>query len=170
MSWRQGISEIAGGRHFGAQTAGNVKGSDQSEMKQYFSDSAGAQFSFYDGYPQANFSLGQVTQARNPVLTTLLERWTLFENANIFSAILPIQKTDNLKLQFDKVTFLPTIAQRTAERARPRTVESKRSTIREVLERNAIGMELKYDLIRTFAVTCNLTLLQLCNAHNSRRP
>lgn len=141
-NWRKGIADIAGGKHFGARDATNVTGALNNELKQYYSDNRAADFSYYDGYPKSTWSLGEITQHRVPILTSVMERWTLFENANILTAILPITKTDNLKLQFDKVTYLPTIAQRTAERARPRTVESKRMTIRDVLERNAIGMEL----------------------------
>lgn len=143
MSWRENVAKIAGGRHYANKAANNVYGSDNAEMKSYFSDNGAANFNFFDGTPMSNFSLGQITEGRAPLMAKMLEQWTLFEDANIFTQLLPIIKTDSLKIRFDKVTYLPTIAQRTAERARPRTVESKRQTISDVLERSAIGMELK---------------------------
>jgi hypothetical protein len=164
MSWREGVAKIAGGRHYANKTANNVYGSDNAEMKSYFSDNGAANFNFFDGTPMSNFSLGQITEGRAPLMARMLEQWTLFEDANIFTQLLPIVKTDNLKIRFDKITYvfilslvslnsdfsyLPTIAQRTAERARPRTVESKRQTISDVLERSAIGLELNYAMLTT---------------------
>lgn len=149
MAWRDGVAKIAGGQRYGLQNASNVWGSDGSEMRGYFSDNHAADFSHMDGYPKSDYTLGEVTKQRAPVVTEMLEQWTLFENANIFTQILPIRKTNSHKLEYHRITFLPTIAQKTAERARPRTVESKRTSIRDVLERFAIGMQLSYAMLST---------------------
>ena len=132
-----------------ARLASNVWGSDQGQMRQYFQPSGVGEFSYKETFPKSNYTLGEVTKERQPILAQIIETWTLFENANVFTKILPFVRTDNLRLQYDKITFLPTIAQRTAERSLPRTVESKRMTIREVLERNAIGLEFNYAMLTT---------------------
>ena len=149
--WRREIGEIAGATEQapGLKKAANVVGSDRRELEHYFTDNGAADFSFYEGMPKSNWTLGEAKVFDMPIVARIIERLTLLENANIMTQILPIVRTNSLKLQYETVTFLPTIAQRTAERAFPRTVENKRSQIRAVLERSAIGMELNYAMLTT---------------------
>jgi hypothetical protein len=146
MAWRESKAVAVGANTSGVTTrpATDVSGSISSATALYFPTS-GAATGFYEGYPHGPvWDLNKSKEREMPDVSELIERWTFSKNLGDLTAVLPFRYQDKLKMERWRTTFLPTLATRTAEHARPRTVSIKNTRVRAFMERFSIGFQMTY--------------------------
>ena len=94
-----------------------------------------------------DWTLPEALQDLPPLIERKFESWTIFEDPNLFTQILPIQQIPGLTYEEHKVVFDPVLARPLAESGLPPTITSRRETIQEILKRWGIGMQLPTDFL-----------------------
>jgi len=145
-AWRKDVALFAAGAgRFSTPAAENVIGSERNAMNAYFTNSSQAE-GYLDERPIASQDLDlQAAKSKElPEVRDVVELLTFGSNWNQLGRILTYQKTSKLKLEEHRLTFLPTLALKQAERTRPRTVQHKSTMIQTYLENYAIGFEMPF--------------------------
>lgn len=98
--WHKGVAAYAAGNRHSAKEDPSVRGSARDELRRFFGPSGVVDSSFKATFPQRDFSLGQATEEVSPLMAKIIERWTLMEDSNIFTQILPPEYTNNTRIQY----------------------------------------------------------------------
>jgi hypothetical protein len=168
--WREGAAQYAGGAsRYSTPADGNVVNSARSLMSAAYSDNSEAA-AFAETWPRVSESwdLLAAKEGELPEVTQVLETQTFTKNISDLSVILPYTKTSQLVIQEERFTFLPTLAQKQAERTRPRTVQTKKTSLRKYLEQFHIGFMIPFSALTT-AVGQQLYVGGLVQMRNAMR-
>lgn len=98
-----------------------------------------------EGFRIGQMSLNEATGLKQvESMGKLVQRLTLFDDTDAFTAVMPKKETPLLRTQMDIVTYLPTITKPNPERTRAHTVQQRRSRIFATLERVSVAQEVTY--------------------------
>ena len=150
MSWNHLYAKFAGGP---PQVNLGTPASPTSFKERMVQLMGQPKFDFnLDGLSEKNmtsWTLPEALRGENPEMAQRFEMWSILADSFYTKVLLPIKKTNKMKIAMTRWIFLPSLAQPTPERGRVRILENRQTETRRTLERFAIGMELPYAFLTT---------------------
>lgn len=94
-----------------------------------------------EGYPTSEMTVQQAKQFDSVPLTKAFNIWTYYDNVSALSRIMPVVKTTNLNMEFERVSHMVSMTRHAPERTRAHTLQQRRSRFSIHLNNYNIGIE-----------------------------